>query len=111
MQTARLTRLRRSKAGHDAEVRLDRERPRQMMQIVEEFRIDGVAFTGSRIAQQVGDSRHRGRDMTLIVMELHIEFLTRDHAAQNQAPGAVQGVLNLVFFFYLVLDDVRRRLR
>ena len=31
--------------------------------------------------------------------------------AQNQPPGAVQGVLNLVFFFYLVRTDVRRRLR
>jgi hypothetical protein len=30
---------------------------------------------------------------------------------QNQAPGAVQGFLNLIFFFYLVRADVRRRLR
>ncbi len=30
---------------------------------------------------------------------------------QRQAPGAVQGVLNLVFFFYLVRVDVRSRLR
>jgi hypothetical protein len=31
--------------------------------------------------------------------------------AQRQAPGAVQGVLNLVFFLYLVRTDVRSRLR
>jgi len=31
--------------------------------------------------------------------------------SQNQAPGAIQGVLNLVFFLYLVRMDVRRRLR
>jgi hypothetical protein len=30
---------------------------------------------------------------------------------QKQAPGAVQGVLNLVFFLYLVRVDVRSRLR
>lgn len=30
---------------------------------------------------------------------------------QNQAPGAVQGLLNLVFFLYLVRGDVRSRLR
>ena len=30
---------------------------------------------------------------------------------QKQAPGAVQGVLNLVFFLYLVRLDVRSRLR
>lgn len=30
---------------------------------------------------------------------------------QKQAPGAVQGVLNLLFFLYLVREDVRKRLR
>jgi hypothetical protein len=30
---------------------------------------------------------------------------------QKQAPGAVQGLLNLVFFLYLVREDVRSRLR
>jgi hypothetical protein len=30
---------------------------------------------------------------------------------QKQAPGAVQGALNLVFFLYLVRADVRSRLR
>jgi len=30
---------------------------------------------------------------------------------QKQAPGAVQGVLNLVFFLYLVRAEVRSRLR
>ena len=30
---------------------------------------------------------------------------------EKQAPGAVQGVLNLVFFLYLVRVDVRSRLR
>jgi hypothetical protein len=30
---------------------------------------------------------------------------------QKQAPGAIQGILNLVFFFYLVRVDVRSRLR
>jgi hypothetical protein len=30
---------------------------------------------------------------------------------QRQAPGAVQGILNLVFFMYLVRIDVRSRLR
>jgi hypothetical protein len=30
---------------------------------------------------------------------------------QRQAPGAVQGVLNLVFFLYLIRTDVRSRLR
>ncbi|WP_263350961.1 hypothetical protein [Acidicapsa acidisoli] len=29
---------------------------------------------------------------------------------QKQAPGAIQGILNLVFFFYLVRPDVRSRL-
>ena len=32
-------------------------------------------------------------------------------AAQHQLPGAVQGLLNLFFFFYLVRVDVRARLR
>lgn len=31
--------------------------------------------------------------------------------SQKQPPGAVQGFLNLVFFFYLVRVDVRSRLR
>lgn len=31
--------------------------------------------------------------------------------AQKQAPGAVQGFLNLMFFLYLVREDVRLRLR
>jgi hypothetical protein len=30
---------------------------------------------------------------------------------QKQAPGAIQGILNLVFFLYLVRVDVRSRLR
>jgi hypothetical protein len=30
---------------------------------------------------------------------------------QKQAPGAIQGILNLVFFLYLVRPDVRSRLR
>jgi hypothetical protein len=30
---------------------------------------------------------------------------------QKQAPGAVQGLLNLVFFLYLVREDVRSRLK
>jgi len=30
---------------------------------------------------------------------------------QRQAPGAVQGILNLVFFLYLIRVDVRARLR
>jgi hypothetical protein len=30
---------------------------------------------------------------------------------QKQPPGAIQGLLNLVFFFYLVRTDVRSRLR
>jgi hypothetical protein len=30
---------------------------------------------------------------------------------QREAPGAIQGVLNLVFFLYLVRPDVRSRLR
>jgi hypothetical protein len=30
---------------------------------------------------------------------------------QKQAPGAVQGILNLVFFLYLIRADVRSRLR
>jgi hypothetical protein len=30
---------------------------------------------------------------------------------QRQAPGAIQGILNLVFFLYLVRIDVRSRLR
>ena len=30
---------------------------------------------------------------------------------QNQPPGAIQGILNLVFFLYLVRVDVRSRLR
>jgi hypothetical protein len=32
-------------------------------------------------------------------------------ASQHQMAGAVQGGLNLVFFFYLVREDVRSRLR
>lgn len=30
---------------------------------------------------------------------------------QSQAPGAIQGALNLLFFLYLVREDVRKRLR
>lgn len=30
---------------------------------------------------------------------------------QKQAPGAIQGFLNLLFFFYLVREDVRTRLK
>jgi hypothetical protein len=30
---------------------------------------------------------------------------------QKQAPGAIQGILNLVFFLYLIRADVRSRLR
>lgn len=30
---------------------------------------------------------------------------------QKQAPGAVQGALNMLFFLYLVREDVRKRLR
>ena len=30
---------------------------------------------------------------------------------QKQPPGAIQGILNLVFFLYLVRVDVRKRLR
>jgi hypothetical protein len=30
---------------------------------------------------------------------------------QKQPPGAIQGVLNLVFFLYLIRADVRSRLR
>jgi len=30
---------------------------------------------------------------------------------QKQAPGAIQGLLNLLFFLYLVREDVRKRLR
>ena len=32
-------------------------------------------------------------------------------ASQKQLPGIIQGLLNLVFFFYLVRVDVRSRLR
>ena len=32
-------------------------------------------------------------------------------ASQKQPPGIIQGLLNLVFFFYLVRVDVRSRLR
>jgi len=30
---------------------------------------------------------------------------------QKQAPGAIQGLLNMLFFLYLVREDVRKRLR
>jgi hypothetical protein len=30
---------------------------------------------------------------------------------QHQPPGAIQGLLNLVFFLYLIRADVRERLR
>ena len=33
------------------------------------------------------------------------------YAAQHQAPAAVQGLLNLVFFLYLIRPEVRERLR
>lgn len=33
------------------------------------------------------------------------------YAAQHQPPAAVQGLLNLVFFLYLIRPEVRERLR
>jgi len=32
-------------------------------------------------------------------------------SSQHQAPGLVQGLLNLVFFLYLIRTEVRDRLR
>jgi hypothetical protein len=49
--------------------------------------------------------------LTLAAVFLLMSYNLWLFAIQRQAPGAVQGMLNLVFFFYLVRVDVRSRLR
>jgi hypothetical protein len=49
--------------------------------------------------------------LTLSAVFLLMSYNAWLFLAQKQAPAAVQGFLNLIFFFYLVREDVRRRLR
>lgn len=49
--------------------------------------------------------------LTLSAVFLLMSYNFWIFATQRQAPGAIQGLLNLVFFFYLVRVDVRSRLR
>jgi hypothetical protein len=49
--------------------------------------------------------------LTLSAVFLLMSYNLWLFATEKQAPGAVQGLLNLVFFFYLVRPDVRSRLR
>ena len=49
--------------------------------------------------------------LTLSAIFLLMSYNVWLFVTQRQAPAAVQGFLNLIFFFYLVREDVRRRLR
>jgi hypothetical protein len=49
--------------------------------------------------------------LTLSAVFLLMSYNFWIFATQRQPPGAIQGLLNLVFFFYLVRVDVRSRLR
>ena len=49
--------------------------------------------------------------LTLAAVFLLMTYMFWLFLEQKQAPGAVQGILNLVFFLYLVREDVRKRLR
>lgn len=49
--------------------------------------------------------------LTLSAVFLLMSYNFWIFATQGQPPGAIQGLLNLVFFFYLVRVDVRSRLR
>jgi hypothetical protein len=49
--------------------------------------------------------------LTLAAVCLLMTYNLWIFAIQKQSPGAIQGVLNLVFFMYLVRADVRSRLR
>jgi hypothetical protein len=49
--------------------------------------------------------------LTLSAVFLLMSYNLWIFGTQRQAPGAIQGLLNLVFFFYLVRVDVRSRLR
>lgn len=49
--------------------------------------------------------------LTLAAVFLLMAYNFWIFTTQKQPPGAVQGFLNLVFFFYLVRVDVRSRLR
>jgi hypothetical protein len=49
--------------------------------------------------------------LTLAAVFLLMSYNVWLFVGQHQPPAAIQGVLNLVFFFYLVRMDVRRRLR
>lgn len=49
--------------------------------------------------------------LTLAAVFLLMSYMFWQFSAQKQAPFAVQGVLNLVFFLYLVRVDVRARLK
>lgn len=49
--------------------------------------------------------------LTLSAVFLLMSYNAWLFVSQRQAPAAVQGFLNLIFFFYLVREDVRRRLR
>ncbi|WP_263355996.1 hypothetical protein [Acidicapsa ligni] len=49
--------------------------------------------------------------LTLSAVFLLMSYNLWLFASEKQAPGAVQGLLNLVFFLYLIRVDVRSRLR
>jgi hypothetical protein len=49
--------------------------------------------------------------LTLAAVFLLMSYNLWIFVEQRQAPGAIQGILNLIFFFYLVREDVRSRLR
>jgi hypothetical protein len=49
--------------------------------------------------------------LTLAAVFLLMSYNLWLFVGQRQSPAAIQGVLNLVFFFYLVRMDVRRRLK
>ena len=51
------------------------------------------------------------RALTLAAVFLLMTYNLWIFFEQKQPPGAIQGLLNLVFFFYLVRTDVRSRLR
>jgi len=49
--------------------------------------------------------------LTLAAVFLLMSYNLWIFVEQRQAPGAIQGILNCIFFFYLVREDVRSRLR
>jgi hypothetical protein len=49
--------------------------------------------------------------LTLAAVFLLMTYNSWIFFEQKQAPGAIQGILNMVFFLYLIRADVRSRLR